>query len=140
MRTCAKFATSTDAALMSLMLGDRYTPSSSTQACLKCTDAQFRGGSTCLIHREEEYEKLIAKPSVMRSLLCTAAMWCSALMFYCAQVRHFLDGDGKNYFPFQEAVKRDVERHIRKCILVLGRYNYAPYGVRKVRVWLCYCS
>lgn len=75
-------------------------------------------------------------------------------IFSCSislQVRHFLEGDGKAYFPFQDQIKHQVrhprladpsgnahsqssaqvDRHIRKLYLVLGRYNGAPYHLKK---------
>ena len=90
---------------------------------------QFRASSTCLVHRDEEYTKLLKDPAVC--LRCVQ-LFVKKLLLAQGQIHHFLEGDGKGYFPFQDAMKHQVDRHIRKLYLILGRYNQAPFGVKKV--------
>lgn len=64
----------------------------------------FAASSRCLEHHSEAYEAFISQPSVS----------------------HFLEGDGKDYYPFQAQCKKAIERWIRKFYITIVKYRQFP--------------
>jgi hypothetical protein len=102
--------------LVQPILKDRRFDDQMQELCILCQEFAvessegFQGSSYCLVHHDERVQAFLKAPSL----------------------RHFLDGDGKDYFPFQAAVKKDVERYIRKLWLCCEAYRQAKPHLRGV--------
>jgi hypothetical protein len=102
--------------LVQPILKDRRFDDKMQELCLLCPEFAvessdgFKGSSYCLVHHDERVQAFLAAPNL----------------------RHFLVGDGKDFFPFQAMCKKDVERYIRKLWLCCDSYHQAKPNVRGV--------
>jgi hypothetical protein len=102
--------------LMQPVLKDRRFDDQMHELCVLCPEFTvessegFKGSSYCLVHHDERVQAFLAAPNV----------------------RHFLDGDGKDFFPFQEMCKKNVDRYLRKLWLCCEAYRQAKSHLRGV--------